>query len=358
MTHPYKHFSPRHFWSRSVAGNFDPSDVATVPTPLMRKDDKVCSAGSCFAANLIPFLETAGFQYIRAGYTLHEIYRAVPGEFLNYDTFSAGYGNIYTTRQLYQLLLRCLGRFTPREGMWVMEGGVFDPFRPGLRYHARSVREFNLLTAAHLAAVLEVFSKCTVFIFTLGLTEAWFSKADGAVFPACPGTIAGRFDPEKHGFINFQCHEVLADLLSFIALLREINPGVRIILTVSPVPLVATATDAHVLSATVYSKSVLRVAAEEACRSVEDVHYFPAYEIATGVQAPYDFFEQDRRNVSAEAIKVIMTAFLDACEKFEVVKNEPDCADNASASLAHTLEALAKALTDAECEEMFSDDAL
>jgi hypothetical protein len=37
----------------------------------------------------------------------------------------------------------------------------------------------------------------------------------------------------------------------------------RIVLTVSPVPLVATVTGSHVVPATIYSKSVLRIAAQE-----------------------------------------------------------------------------------------------
>ena len=52
-------------------------------------------------------------------------------------------------------------------------------------------------------------------------------------------------------------------MTSFIDALREVNPGRKAVLTVSPIPLVWGARrDAHVLAATTYSKSVLRVAAE------------------------------------------------------------------------------------------------
>ena len=146
---------------------------------------------------------------------------------------------------------------------WPTATGVVDPFRPGLRYHARSEREFDLLTAAHLRAVRAVFEQATVFIFTLGLTEAWCSTADGAVYPACPGTVAGEFDPQRHRLINFRVDEVIADLGAVIELARTINPTLRWVLTVSPVPLVATATGRHVLTASTYSKAVLRVAADD-----------------------------------------------------------------------------------------------
>ena len=68
----------------------------------------------------------------------------------------------------------------------------------------------------------------------------------------------------------------------FIELLRRVNPKSEVILTVSPVPLFATAVDRHVLVSTTYSKSVLRVAGELLTASFEGVHYFPAYEIVAG----------------------------------------------------------------------------
>ena len=62
-------------------------------------------------------------------------------------------------------------------------------------------------------------------VFTLGLTEAWVSADDGAVFPAAPGTVAGEFDPARHRFVNFTVDEVVADLDGMIEALRAINPA-------------------------------------------------------------------------------------------------------------------------------------
>ncbi len=234
---------------------------------------------------MVPYLESRGFEYVREEYA-RPLYGRIAAENLSYAKFSAGYGNIYTARQLLQLLRRCTGQWTPVEDRWAEKDKVIDPFRPGLRYYARSHREFDLLTSQHLHAVRRAFEAADVFVFTLGLTEAWISKLDGAVFPACPGTVAGTFDPARHEFANFTVSEVRADLSAAIAELRRLNPRVDVILTVSPVPLVATADGGHVLLATTYSKSVLRVAADEVVRSTERVSYFPAYEIVTGKQLP------------------------------------------------------------------------
>lgn len=355
-SHPYKSLPRRQYWSSAVAKEFVAAEVANIPFPLIKRADRIVTAGSCFAANLIPYLEKNGFRYLRTEYA-HSLYRAIPAENLSYAKFSAGYGNIYTARQLYQLLLRCQGRFTPTEDRWVTEEGILDPFRPGLRYHASSEREHELLTVNHLLATQEAFSSCDVLIFTLGLTEAWQSKIDGAVFPACPGTITGKFDPELHEFKNFNTTEVIYDLQNFIQDLRKINPKVRVLLTVSPVPLVATATNRHVLAATTYSKAVLRVAAEVVCNESENVYYFPAYEVITGPQAPSNFFEADRRNVTPDAICAVMDAFLAICERED---RDIFCAEHHKlADLTIEQEnscMLSKEIADLECEEAAMDN--
>ncbi len=113
-----------------------------------------------------------------------------------------------------------------------------------------------------------------------------------------------------YGFHNFTVGEVEADLLKFIDLLRSVNPAARIILTVSPVSLVATYEDRHVLVSTVYSKSVLRVAAEAATRGRENVAYFPSFEIITGAPARSQFYEDDLREVSAAGVAHVMSIFV------------------------------------------------
>ena len=79
----------------------------------------------------------------------------------------------------------------------------------------------------------------------------------------------------------------------------------------SPVPLVATAEpDAHVLSATTYSKSVLRVAAETLRRAQPNVHYFPSYEIITGAFNRGRYFARDLRNVTEDGVRHVMRLFM------------------------------------------------
>ena len=347
MKSPYDSAPPRAFWSRAVSRKWEPTDLITKGDPLVRSDDKVVSAGSCFAANLVPYLESAGFRYLRTEVP-PPAFTEVMGGNLSYDKFSASYGNIYTVRQLLQLMQRALGLFQPHEDRWNLPQGFVDPLRPGLRHVARCTQEFEALSRQHLKSVQRAFFEADVLIFTLGLTEAWMDARCGSVFPACPGTVAGRFDSNHHVFHNFSVSEVVDDLRAFVALLRSENPDVRLILTVSPVPLVATATDDHVLTATLYSKSVLRAAAGEIAKQDPRITYFPAYEIVTGPQAPEAFFEKDRRNPSRAAIDTVMRVFLSNCEGSKAANEPPPTSKS-------TLAILSGQIAEAECEEAMQD---
>ena len=347
-SHPYRDAPKASFWSSFASDQFSTLKLAPTLPNRLQPGAKVASAGSCFAANMVPHLEQHGFEYVREEYT-RPLYKRIAAENLSYGKFSAAYGNVYTPRQLLQLLRRCTGQWTPLEDRWVEKDKIVDPFRPGLRYYARNHREFDLVTSQHLRAVRRAFEAADVFVFTLGLTEAWISTLDGAVFPACPGTVAGTFDPTQHQFVNFSISDVRNDLLAAIVELRRINPRVDVILTVSPVPLVATASGGHVLIATMYSKSVLRVAAEEVVRGTERVSYFPAYEIVTGPQSPRNYFLEDRRSVSKEAVDAVMAAF------FAQVGTTTAGPRSGKFQTEDAIHSLSKRIVELECEEAFAD---
>lgn len=280
---------------------FDVDPVTAVPF-VIGPTDKVATAGSCFAQHISRKLRALGFA--------HLVTEGQPGD-EDYGVFSARFGNIYTGRQLLQLLQRAYGLIEPVDVAWRrVDGRYIDPFRP--RIPPEGFASLDTLLAereAHLAAVRQTFEECAVFVFTLGLTEAWVSVRDGSVFPLVPGAVAEDADAADYAFRNFGIGEVEADLSSFFDLFHTVNAEARVILTVSPVPLVATYEDRHVLVSTIYSKSVLRVAAEMLSYSRPGVAYFPSYEIITGPHACGSFLEHDLREVKAEAVAHVMSIF-------------------------------------------------
>lgn len=313
MNHPYKQLPDKAFWKRAVAAP-TPADVDPVGVFDLRitPQTKVATAGSCFAQHIARYLSSSGFNYYvaEAG---HPIVPASVRSKNNYGLFSARYGNIYTARQLLQLFQRAHGHFIPAETVWRESDDVFlDPFRPSTQPGGFiSAEELAADRVQHLAAVREMFATLDVFVFTLGLTECWRSRQDGAVFPLCPGVEGGTFDPKRYEFYNQTVEDVVDDLTQFRDALAAVNPDANIVFTVSPVPLAATAEPgAHVLSATTYSKSVLRVAAETMRERFGNVHYFPSYEIITGAFNRGAYYAGDLRNVVETGVAHVMRLFM------------------------------------------------
>jgi hypothetical protein len=319
MKNPYSSLPKYCFWSKSM------SDIASwqvnpvTKGRLIKPGEKVSTMGSCFAQHLAKFIASVGLDYYipeqaPTNMSLEEASRK------NYNVFSARYGNVYTVRQALQLFQRAFGIFNPSEKYWEKGQLFVDPFRPQIDPDCYSSTESLLEDQnKHLSYVRDIFTESSWIVFTLGLTEAWQSKIDGSIFPAAPGVAGGNFDPIKYAFKNFNIEEVKEDLFKLINLVTEINPKVTFLLTVSPVPLIATYEDRHVWASTTYSKSVLRVATDEAERAFKNVIYFPSYEIITSPAAGNTYFEDDLRQVKdigvAHVMRTFSSKFLDSTNK-------------------------------------------
>lgn len=313
MTHPYQDLGAEAFWRMGVTGT-DPGALERIYRPKfpLGADAAIATAGSCFAQHVGRALRQAGANVLDAEPAPATCAPATARAF-GFGMYSARYGNIYTTRQLVQLLEDALSGRVDGADIWPHDGRFHDAFRPAIEPMGfASAEEALALRRAHLAAVRGLFAGTTHFIFTLGLTECWGDRDTGRVFPTCPGVVAGTFDPARHEFINLRCGEVLADLQRARDLLQRMNPGMRMILTVSPVPLTATASGGHVLTATMRAKAVLRAAADEFAAMHADVDYFPSYEIVTNPAARGRFFQPNLREVTAEGVRTVMACFLAA----------------------------------------------
>ena len=351
MTTPYAGLPDHQFWRRSVsrteAHRFDPM---VSPRFRIAPTDKVATAGSCFAQHIARHLRRLGDTYFvtEAGETLPPAQR----EAGQYGVFSARYGNIYTPMQLWQLFREAYGRHTPHDRAWqAPNGGWVDPFRQTVEPGGfASVEALLADRAQHLAAVRRIVDEADVFVFTLGLTEAWRSKVDGSVYAQAPGVTASAFDPEQHEFVNFTVAETEGALNRFLIAAKKRNPSLRVILTVSPVPLMATYEPRNVVVSTTYSKAVLRVAAETMYRRYDWVDYFPSYEIITASPTGGLYFEEDAREVNTLGVAHAMRTFVR-----HYVSPTQEGAERASAPAARAPELAIAASGGVICDEELID---
>lgn len=314
--HPYKNIPARAFWKKAIAERHygDMSELAE-RIPLARTD-KIATAGSCFAQHIGNRLASSGAEYIDmepapSGWSRDD------ARHHGFGIYSCRYGNIYTVRQLLQLTEEAFGLTDRKPEVWEKDGRYYDALRPSVDpvgHESESV--ISDLREQHLAAVRSMFRELDVLVFTLGLTEAWTNRENGLVYPLAPGTSAGNYDPDLHAFHNFRYPEIIGDLRKFWAILKAENPTARMILTVSPVPLTATASPHHVLAATTYSKSVLRAVAGDFSSEEADVHYFPSFEIISSTPGSGWFFNPDKRTVNKMGVDYVMQHFFSCLDGF------------------------------------------
>lgn len=301
------------FWpDPSVSGN-NRSLYTELPvakrTPIIDKNSKIVSAGSCFATEIAHYLIDNGYNYL---VTENSGGREAKYEILEMDgqvNASAAWGIIFNTPCFRQLVEKVFGQRELPRIVWSQsykeENLFFDPFRENVAF--RSVADYEQNYLSHVAAARRAFEEMDVFIITLGLNEVWRFAADGSVFSRSPWKIAPSLIRRE----ILSVEENVSDLLKMAEILRRFNPKVKIICTLSPVPLHATfrADEHHIVAANTHSKSVLRVAAEEfACRCPQ-TYYFPSYEVVTvSTENPW---APDQRHVNRETVGKVMKTFVE-----------------------------------------------
>ncbi|MBN2561960.1 MAG: GSCFA domain-containing protein [Phycisphaerae bacterium] len=287
----------RHYAFRNAAlfdpGRFGLADLGLCLTPSFHIDptDRIFVIGSCFAREIHAALTARGF-----------------------DAADAGLGNKYNTFSTLQSLRWALEGGFGEHLIVNLDGGKwFDGHRHPFIHHD------NLQAAidGHVGPLRragEMLRACDVVIITLGLVEVWRDNLTGTWLNGTPPQrLISNFE-DRFSVHRTSHAENLRALLGVFEVLRGVNPDVRIVCTVSPVPLLATFFEADVLVANAYSKSTLRSVATEAIEtaarsSTAAIDYFPSYELATlrpreqVWRGRHPTGEPDGRHVRAEFVR-------------------------------------------------------
>jgi len=312
---PYADLPANRFWRQAVADRslFD-IDLAWDPKFTIGRKMRISTFGSCFAQHFGRALKARDMGWFDAE-PINPVISDETCQAYGYRVFSARTANIYTTSLLNQWTRWALGHETPPGEIWEKNGRLIDPFRPRIEPDGfASPEELLALRDVTLRAFRDCIEKSDIFVFTLGLTESWFN-ADGYEYPMCPGTVAGSFDPDRHRFVNQGFNQVRQALAQAIQAMRAVNPDLRFLLTVSPVPLTATNAGQHVVTATMESKSILRAVAGEIARNRAFADYFPSYEIINSPAFRGVFFEPNMRSVNPRGVAFVMETFFTALER-------------------------------------------
>lgn len=141
-------------------------------------------------------------------------------------------------------------------------------------------------------------------VFTLGTNHVYVERATGEIVDNCQKRPQREFEERE-----LTVEEYADALREAITLLRQANPKVNIIITVSPIRYAKYGYHGSQLS-----KAVLLLAADKVIKEEgERVYYFPAYEIVNDELRDYRFYKADMLHPNEQAVEYIWEQLVATC---------------------------------------------
>lgn len=248
--------------------------------PLISRATRVVAIGSCFARYFILWLAEHGFN-----------------ESIPQSPYNAllRFGSLFESpASIAQQFRWAFGELDDKAVLWIDKNKeVFEASEE----RRQLVRDTLLAT--------------DVLILTLGLSEVWYDRVTGE--PLWRALPVDQFDPERHEFRV----ETMAQTLQWLETIERLRarhvPDMKIIFTVSPVPLGVTFRPVSALTANSASKAIVRAALDEFLRNHQEevgrrAFYFPSYELATNYFV--DPYGPDNRHICPTAAAGIIHYFV------------------------------------------------
>lgn len=141
-------------------------------------------------------------------------------------------------------------------------------------------------------------------VFTLGTNHVYVERATGEIVDNCQKRPQREF--EERELTVEECADALREA---ITLLRQANPKVNIIITVSPIRYAKYGYHGSQLSKAVLLLATDKVIEEEG----ERVYYFPAYEIVNDELRDYRFYKADMLHPNEQAVEYIWEQLVATC---------------------------------------------
>lgn len=224
------------------------------------------------------------------------------GEKLSYFKFNTDInpcGIVYNPMSAASVLKRLVeGRpFAPEEliehnGVWqsLLHHGSFSSSDKG-----ECLRQIN----SRLSEAAGKLKTTDLLILTFGTAWVYRNREDGKVVSNCHKIPASAFER-----FRLKPEEIVVEYMDLIGRLREINPKLKVVFTVSPIRHWKDGAHGNQLS-----KSTLLLAIDSLAGSLERVYYFPSYEIVMDELRDYRFYAEDMLHVTPQTVEYIWNRF-------------------------------------------------
>ena len=250
--------------------------------PSLRHSDKLLVIGSCFAEHIGTRLERMKFRIV-----------------------TNPYGVLYNPLSIAEGLARLIDHRPFSEGeLHEFPDGGWNTWLHHSKY-SHPDKQTSLATInSHLKVASHRLAEADALIITLGTAWVYRLADTNEIVGNCHKMPERRFVRQR-----LQVQEIVDALAKIICRTSEINPHVRVLLTVSPVRHLKDGLHGNQLS-----KATLQLAVDELCRMFPNqCYYFPAYEIVMDELRDYRFYAEDMAHPSPQAIEYVWERFIEFC---------------------------------------------
>lgn len=240
--------------------------------------DRVMLVGSCFSDNIYDKLKLHGFH-----------------------VFSNPNGIVYNPISICNSLQRILNNQPYDENELIQNGDLWHSFDHHGSFSSISKNECLLKINHTFSKAIEFLSQTNVLIITLGTALVFERVANKKIVANCHKRPSTEFDqylenPQK----------IAQSILNLWNQLTDLNPDLKLILTISPIRHLKNSAHLNQLS-----KSTLFVAIHQ-LEKLKNIYYFPAYEIVMDELRDYRFYQDDLCHPTNLAVEYIWEKFTKA----------------------------------------------
>ena len=237
---------------------------------------KIEMIGSCFVENISTKLKQAGFH-------------------IDVNPFGILYNPVSIGSALVDLFLK--KEYTEDDIFFF--NGIYQSFSHHGRFSGVDSKQVLEKMNLQLAESSRFIKEASALVITFGTAKVYRLLSTGRVVSNCHKLPAKSFSHEL-----LSVNEITELWLKRIQQLRQINPKICIVFTISPIRHWKDGAHDNQLS-----KSVLFVALNEIQRQAENTYYFPSYELLMDDLRDYRFYSEDMLHPNAQAIDYIWEKF-------------------------------------------------
>ncbi len=250
--------------------------------------DKFVTLGSCFANSMSQKLKDSKF-----------------------DTFNNPLGILYDPRSIARAINFALTGNRPDKQTYVQTGSHFANLLTHSDMDGQSQEACAQQIDKQLNNLRLKLKEADWLILTLGTSWVYYQNSTGLQVANCHKIPQKEFRKDMLGFDRTQL--VYDNLIQF---LKEFNPSLKIIITVSPVRHTK-----DTLALNNLSKSHLFLLSHYLDKTYEHVHYYPAYELLVDELRDYRFYKSDMIHPTEQAVDFIWNHFCESYINTDTITN-------------------------------------